>query len=47
MTTVKYVPRWFPGTYFHKVANRMRDVTHELRYAPMKEIKAGIVSTSQ
>ncbi|TFK74232.1 cytochrome P450 [Pluteus cervinus] len=36
---LRYVPRWLPGGGFHKVADRCRKLTHEMRTAPYEMVR--------
>ncbi|PPQ99411.1 hypothetical protein CVT24_005398 [Panaeolus cyanescens] len=39
---LKYVPAWFPGASFQKVAARARERTHRLVVTPFNEVKAAV-----
>jgi len=40
---VRYVPEWFPGGGFHKIAASFRALTEELRDEPMRQVEKTMV----
>ena len=43
VTTVKYVPQWFPGAGFKKVANYYRGLQDPVRDEPVKAVQNAMV----
>ncbi|KLO06514.1 CyP450 monooxygenase [Schizopora paradoxa] len=40
---LKYVPSWFPGAEFKKIARRGRKLSHDMRYVPYEDSKEKIL----
>lgn len=41
---LQYMPRWFPGTNFHKLVDRYRTDVHDLRVKPHEALEVAFVS---
>jgi hypothetical protein len=44
---VKNIPEWVPGTSYHAFARKSRELTREMRFAPLKQVKEQMASALQ
>jgi hypothetical protein len=44
--SVKYVPEWFPGTWYHSFARRSRELTRKMRFDPLAKVKEQMVCSA-